>query len=145
MKKLSENKGFTGIDISIATIVILLFVSIIASLVYNFSEASKGVERKSEATHLAIQIIENIKQMNYDDIIEDKNNGMDLKYIQEKTGQTIEEKTGYNITINVENYKDRKNDQNLEDVIKIAKVTIDYTLGKDTEKVEISTIVAKEE
>lgn len=145
MKKLKNEKGVTGIDISIATIVILLFVSIIASLIYSFSEASKGIERKSEATHLAIQIIENIKQMNYEDVMEDKNGGINLEYIKQKTGQEIDALSGYNITINVENYKDKMQDDTLEDVIKIVKVTIDYTLGKDTQTVDITTALTKEE
>ena len=48
-----SQKGFTGIDITIAIIVITLFVSIISVVFYNITISSKKVERKTEATYIA--------------------------------------------------------------------------------------------
>jgi len=37
MKKIRSQKGYTGIDIAISVIVIFIFVSLIAMLIYNFN------------------------------------------------------------------------------------------------------------
>lgn len=136
-----KNNGFTGIDISIALVIMLAFVSLIASLIYSFNQASQGVDRKSEATYLTIQVIEAIKQMNYDDV----SNEMTIDTISSSTSNNIDVKEGYNLKIEVENYKDIVGDDTLEDVIKIVTVTVEYSLGNNTEKVDISTVITKEE
>lgn len=139
--KFNENKGFTGIDISIALVVMLALVSLIASLIYSFNQASQGVDRKGEATYLSIQVIEAIKQMEYDDISED----LTIDTISNSTGNNIDVKEGYNVKLGVENYKDRVEDDSLEDVIKIVTVTVEYSLGNNTENVELSTVITREE
>lgn len=125
---LRNNRGFTGVDISIALVIMVLLVGIITSLVYNFGITSKEINRKSEATYLAIQVIEGIKQMKYEEIIEDTNGGTTISSIESLTGQVFEVKNGYTVTVNIENYRDRMGDSTLEDVIKIAKVTVQYTV-----------------
>ena len=65
-----SQKGFTGIDITIAIIVITLFVSIISVVFYNITISSKKVERKTEATYIAQDVIEKIKALDYDEAIE---------------------------------------------------------------------------
>lgn len=142
---LRNNRGFTGIDVSVALVIIVLFAGLVASLVYKFGIASKEIDRKSEATYLAIQVIEGIKQMDYQDIIEDTAGGMTVQNIESSTGQTIENEDGYTITINVQNYKDKMQNDTLEDVMKIVKVTVEYTVETETQNVDVSTVVTKEE
>ena len=55
-----SQKGFTGIDITIAIIVITLFVSIISVVFYNITISSKKVERKTEATYTEKNVIKDI-------------------------------------------------------------------------------------
>ena len=59
--KIKEEKGITGIDITIAILVITLFVSLLITLFYNLNANSTTIQRKTEATHIAIKVIEGIK------------------------------------------------------------------------------------
>lgn len=132
--KLNNNRGITGIDISVALGILILFVSIIASLSYNFVTSSRNVERKTRATYMAIEIIEDIKQIDYNSII---NGEMQIADIEQLTGKTINKYDGYTATISSALY-----DQN--DVLKIVTVKIEYTVGKTLENVEIKTAISKE-
>lgn len=132
--KLNNNRGITGIDISLALGILILFVSIIASLSYNFVTSSRNVERKTRATYMAIEIIEDIKQIDYNSII---NGEMQIADIEQLTGKTINKYDGYTATISSALY-----DQN--DVLKIVTVRIEYTVGKTLENVEIKTAISKE-
>lgn len=132
--KLNNNRGITGIDISVALGILILFVSIIASLSYNFVTSSRNVERKTRATYMAIEIIEDIKQIDYNSII---NGEMQIADIEQLTGKTINKYDGYTATISSALY-----DQN--DVLKIVTVRIEYTVGKTLENVEIKTAISKE-
>ena len=67
MKFVKNEKGFSLIDITVAIIVILLFMSLISILFFNITKSSKGVERESKATYIATNIIEAYKKLDYDD------------------------------------------------------------------------------
>lgn len=138
--KLRDNKGVTGADLSVALIVIVLFVGIISALVYNFGMASKAVNRKATATNIAISKIEELKAINtaeqYDDL---QNEGPIYK---DESGQTVQ-KGPYKVTTQITKYSDLK--QGLQDVIKIAKVTVEYSVGKENESIDISTVITKGE
>ena len=49
MKHLKDEKGITGIDITIAIIIITVFVAIIATLFYNIQNSSASIERRTKA------------------------------------------------------------------------------------------------
>ncbi len=67
--KIRKENGFTGIDIAISVVVIFIFVSLIAFLIYSFNSSSKEVEYKSEAITIAVQEIETIKnEIDFDSI-----------------------------------------------------------------------------
>lgn len=138
--KLRDNKGVTGTDISVALIVVVLFVGIISTLVYNFGMSSKAVNRKAEATNIAITKIEELKAVKtaeaYDNLPQEK-----TVYKNEK-GQTVESGP-YKVTTKITKYSDLK--QGIQDVIKIAKVTVEYSVGKGQESIDISTVITKGE
>ena len=61
MKILKKENGYTGVDASIAIIVIFIFVSIIANLIYASNSRAKEIEYKSKATEIAVNAIEEVK------------------------------------------------------------------------------------
>ena len=65
---MKSEKGFTGVDIVISVIILFIFISLIAFLSYNISSTSKDLELKSEATALAIEEIEKIKNMSFENL-----------------------------------------------------------------------------
>ena len=128
------NKGFTGIDITIATIVFIIFVSIIVSLFYNLSITSKKIERKTIATNLCIEIIEAMKQTSFDDLNTTESVPMDVDTLETLSGKTIDIPNGYIPQIIIEDY-------NNENIIKILKVTISYKENNNMEEITIETLI----
>lgn len=69
---IKEEKGLTGIDISISIILITIFIAFIANLIVNINLNSEDIERKTIATSYAVQEIEQIKALGYIDNYEGK-------------------------------------------------------------------------
>ena len=45
--RIKNNKGFTGVDVAVSLVILLIFVSFIAALFYNLSNTTNRIERKS--------------------------------------------------------------------------------------------------
>lgn len=137
---LRNNRGVTGADISVALIVVVLFVGIIATLAYNFQVTSKSVSRKAMATNIAISKIEDIKESVNDSTSYDNLQGS-TEY-KDKNGVTAD-KGPYTVVTEIVKYSDLK--QGLQDVIKIVKVTVSYSVGNQEETIDLSTTVTRGE
>lgn len=146
--KLKNEKGFTGIDVTIAIIIIMLFMSLIATLFYNIVSSSKALERKTEATYIATDIMEKIKALDYDEIIVGNYNDNNINYNDStKTGILRENSQynsteGYSLSVNIENYVPEGEAQN--DLVKTINVKVEYKSGKNIENVELNTTVTRE-
>ena len=146
--KIRSEKGFTGVDISVSVIILFIFVTVIAILIYQVSSTSKEIKIKSDATYIAINEIEQVK-----------NNGINAYLgINENSGpilDNIEVQEGFYETITVLDYKDVKlkedqengtnEAQNIqEDIVKKVTVKISYMFKGDEQSVELATILSKE-
>lgn len=135
----SQN-GFTGIDITVAVIIITLFMSIIATVFFNLNLTATSLERKTEATYIAIDVLEKIKALDYDEIVQDIQLIKDIKQNSEKEG--------YSIDVKIENYTNQTNidvnDNEIDDLVKTIIVKVEYKVGKNTENVELKTTVTRE-
>ena len=142
--KLRNNKGITGVDLSVALVIVVLFVGLIATLTYNFSASSQEVNRKSQAINIAIQKVEELKGKPYEEILA----GESTEY-SDKNGQTINGNSGaYEVKTLVTKYSDSEyvpagEKEKISDVIKIVKVTVSYNVQSKEQKVEIGTVIAK--
>ncbi len=143
--KIKKEQGFTGIDISIAVIILFIFISIIATLSYQVNSTTKAIERRGEAIEIAIQEIEKVKNQgfsNYD--------GIDSKSKEDKKGnsfetQSVEGKQGFYKTITVNDYTEIEgNSDKIFNVVKKVTVSITYKSQGKEQKVELSTILSKE-
>ncbi len=126
-----SEKGYTGIDIAVAVVVLFLFVSIIAFLSYGMNSKTREIELQSEATHLAVEEIETLKNSNFEEL----------------ESKTIEKqemaKQGFYKTIKVEDYADI-NSEKTRGLVKKVTVQIQYMFKAKEQKIELSTIVTKE-
>lgn len=148
-----SEKGFTGIDITVAIIVITLFVSIISVVFYNITISAKKLERKTEATYIAQDVIEKIKALDYGDVLETKNedNQIEEKEITDyKDGNLVvsnKYEKGYTIKIKVEIYNPEQSTEGSatedNDLVKIITVNVSYKIGKDIETVELTTTIVR--
>lgn len=142
---IKEEKGLTGIDISISVIILTIFIATIGNLIVNINLNTKNIERKSVATTYAIQEVEKIRAQGY---IESYNN----KGIEQE--ETIEENdildntgnfTGYNKKVLIKDYVLIQNDNTkIPNLVKEITVQILYKVGNKEQKVQISTYIAKE-
>lgn len=142
---LRNSKGVTGVDLSVALVIMVVFIGLIATLVYNFGISSKDVNRTAVATNIAISKIEELKREDYDNL-----QGTTTEYKDENG----ENKTNapYKVTTEITRYVDSDYASNLsteeknslQDVIKIVKVAVEYKVGKKSESIDISSVITKE-
>ena len=142
---MKSERGFTAIDVSIAIILIFIFVSILAVLFFQYNNSSQELERKSQATYYGICEIEQIKNSNFDEYI-----GMGITQIDtieegniqaENESGNIED-TEYYKTITVEDYSLTRPEKKI-DYVKTIKVQISYKFNNKTQTVELSTVKTK--
>ncbi len=137
---LRNEKGFTGIDISVSVIIIFIFVSIIATLVYQINSTSKEIQLKSEATYLAINEIENIKNQGFEAYKDRSISGGNSIVTQDEEVQE-----GYFKTTTIIDYTDiQGNEEKTKDIVKKATVKISYMYKAKEQTVELSTVLSKE-
>ncbi len=139
--KIKSEKGFTGIDMAISVIVLFIFVSLIALLIYNFNSSTKEVELRSEATYLAIDEIENIKNEGFEAIETIRYDEENPYYIDEET-----ETTGFYKKVIVQDYADLNPGDTtiIPNLVKKVTVQISYMFKGKTQTVELSTVLSKE-
>ena len=140
--KLKNNKGFTGVDVAVSLVILLIFISFVATLFYNVSNTSKRMERKTQATNIAIEFIEAMKATPFETLAANTQSQvtMDKDTFKSLTGKTVEIPNGYTVKISIE---DPNNDSNMGQVMKIITAEVTYQLGNaDTEEnVMIQTLV----
>lgn len=136
--KIKQNKGFTAQDIVISIIIIVIFVSIITTLFYNFYLSTSAKNRNAIALNCIIDLIEEAKMLKYDQLDQTK--------IEELLGTLKLNKTipnGYEVTVELQKYNELEGNTDKKDLIKILKVKVQYLVGQKTEKIEISTLITK--
>ena len=135
-----NEKGYTAIDISVSVVILFIFVSIISMMIYQMNSSSKEVQLKTDATYLAINEIENIKNQGIDEYIgKSVANGNNV--ITEN--QEVEE--GYYKTVTVIDYTDIDGNQDkTKDLVKKVTVKISYMFKAKEQSVELSTVLSKE-
>ena len=138
---IKNQKGFTGADVTVAVLLITIFSAIIVTLYQNYILTSKQIERKSQATQYAVETIEEIKN-NSSQYFTEENANIERQVIADN--EAIDD-TGYSKTVTLEDYSTLglKEDA-LPGYVKKVNVIISYKLGKNTESVELNTIISKE-
>lgn len=142
-----KENGVTGIDISIAIVVLFIFVSLIASLIYNYNVSVKESTRKTQALNLAIDEIEKVKKngfSKYENL--DKNS---TQYNNDGTeienNQSIAGNEGFFKTIEITDYTDIKGNENEQkDIVKRVTVIISYKSKGELQEIKLSTLLTKE-
>ncbi len=130
---IKKNSGFTGIDVSISLIIIMIFIGSITAILYNFQVKSRQIDRKSQATQIIIEILEFAKSANFEDLNQEYlNNFKDTNYSSLK---------GYNINVSCQNDKDiLEMETNTQEVnAKKVIVNVSYLVNNETKNLSIYT------
>jgi hypothetical protein len=139
--KIKSEKGYTGVDIAISIIVLFIFVSIIATLSYKFNSTFKAIELKADATEIAIEEVEKIKnELSFEEIKDMSQANGNSEYISQTE---VDENEGFFETITVQDYNDIDKTKT-QGLVKKVTVKIEYKFKNNVEAVELSTIISKE-
>mgnify|MGYP001860229627 FL=1 len=128
-----SNKGFTMQDLAIATLIITIFVGLISTLMYSVYKTNVKTNLTSQMATYAVQILEDIDKIPYEEVKPELAD-------EYKSDFSIPE--SFNISIEVSNYGEGVN--NVQDVIKIVKLNISYTILNETEGFSIQKLKIKE-
>lgn len=139
-----NQKGYTGIDIAISVIVITIFISLIAVLIYKFNSSSNEVQLKSKATEIAIDEIEKVKAAGFKAYEEMNQTTKEDKDGNSLVNQQVEREQGFYKTIIVEDYTDIKGEDKISNLVKRVTVTISYMEKGQEQQISLSTILSKE-
>lgn len=137
------NRGFTTADIVVAIVVMMIFVGMIATLFYNFYLSTTAKNRNAMATNYIVDVIEEIKAMNYDEVQKDTQDSNSINNLIQQLEATKQIPKGYIITGEVQKYNETEGNTDKKDLVKILTIRVEYSLGKKTEKIEISTLLIK--
>ena len=146
--RLKQEKGITGIDLTIAVILISIFMGTILTVFTAVQKNSTKLERETEAMYYAVDTIETVKSLDFLQLpkkgtekIENIDNLKD-GYIKDKMGNI----TSYYRTITVQDYTEMAGKENkITEILKKVTVKISYKDQNADKTVELSTIRTKEE
>ena len=156
-----SNKGYTGADISIALIILLIFIPTIGAIIFNITLANNNTIRKVNAMNFATSILEIAKETDYDKLklenTEEKEEFLDK--INEKFGITSENgefslkdenNTSYKVKVTITKYIDTEeyasshdSTDEKKDLVKTITTEVEYPIGNETKKVNVSTVIEK--
>lgn len=69
LKKLKSEKGATGVDVIMASAMILVTITVVSILYVNTSLQTRNIKRTAGATRIATNVAENIQALSYEDFI----------------------------------------------------------------------------
>ena len=141
--RIKNEQGITNIDLTITIILITLFITIIATLIFTINRNSTSVERGTEATNYAINEIENLKAQDFESLTHTDATTNDFIDITDAEGQL----TGYSKKITITDYanlpENQDDDTILSGLVKKVTVEISYKDGDTIETVDLSTVISK--
>lgn len=139
-----NEKGLTGVDITISIVVMTIFMAMIANLIVNIKLNTQDIKRKSTATSYAVQEIEKIKAQGY--INDYDSMGINSEEtLKEEDIYNNSEFSGYHKKVTIKDYVlVINNNTKTKDIVKEITVEISYKLGSKDKKIVISTYVSKE-
>lgn len=140
---MKENRGFTTADIVVAIVVMMIFVGMIATLFYNFYLSTTAKNRNAMATNYIVDVIEEIKAMNYDEVQKDTQDSNSINNLIQQLEATKQIPKEYIIAGEIQKYNETEGNTDKKDLVKILTIRVEYSLGKKTEKIEISTLLIK--
>jgi len=137
--KLKDEKGYVGVDISIAVIILLIIVPTIMGMVYNINSSKNVSKVKSEAISIAVNALEAAKKIELADL--DDNSILealiaDGLQIDTTTIPAIitTARATYKLVINVTDYKG-------DNLVKTVKAIVTYKVGRQEKNIELSTVL----
>jgi len=151
--KLNSQKGITGSDVVIAMLIILTTLGVIGAVYTNLAIGSRETERKAGVTRMAVNILENVDMLYYDEIFSKlkilSDNAIATKegskyIINGGSGVKVFNTSipkGYRVEISFENPIDNTEEN---DFIKKLILNIKYTVDGRDKNITLSKMIERE-
>lgn len=140
--KLKSEKGFTGVDVAIAVVVLFIFVSLIAIMSYRVNSTASEINLKAEATSIAVDEIEKVKNLEFSQIQNISQANGNSVYVPQ---QEVAGSEGFYKKVEIKDYADIKPQNNPQSgLVKQVNVQVTYSFKGKAQQVELSTIIAKQ-
>ncbi len=153
-EKLNSQKGITGADVVLSLLIILTTVAVIGMVYSNLVIGSNDVDRKTGATRITTNILENMAQIHYDEIVEQLDSLMSQGIAGKEgnryiilggNGVKVFNTTipnGYDVKIDFENSYGGQSTGH--DIVRKATVTVEYKLDGQPKNVVLSKVFERE-
>lgn len=128
---IKRNSGLTGIDMSIAVIAIIIFTTLIITLMSNNAIESVKIAKETMAMIYTTEIFENIGIEDFDEVI------------VENKDIFIPEEVNKNYEVNLE-IEDEFEDLEAQNMLKKINLTLKYEIGNKTYSCSAERLKAKE-
>ena len=129
MKKIFNEKGITGIDLTIGIVVLSIFTGVIVSLMLNAYSTSIEVKKSANAMAYATIILEKVDEKSFEDV-----NDSFVAYLEALGAVDISD--DYTITFNTEVLE--------ENLFKKATITVSYDVNDEQKSITINKLKIKE-
>ncbi len=140
--KLKSEKGFTGVDVAIAVVVLFIFVSLIAIMSYRVNSTASEINLKAEATSIAVDEIEKVRNLEFSQIQNISQANGNSIYVPQ---QEVAGSEGFYKKVEIKDYADIKPQNNPQSgLVKQVNVQVTYSFKGKAQQVELSTIIAKQ-
>ena len=128
MNRLKNNKGLTGIDLTISIIVLTIFAGLIVGLMVNNYNVAIEIQKGANAMSYATMILEKVDEKAYEKVT---NN-----FVQE-LGDEISINSDYTVNLEVNQADDK-------DYVKRVTVKVTYTVNNEEKSLVIRKLKIKE-
>lgn len=128
MNRLKNNKGITGIDLTISIIVLTIFAGLIVGLMVNNYNVAIEIRKGANAMSYATMILEKVDEKAYEKVT---NN-----FVQE-LGDEISINSDYTVNLEVNQADDK-------DYVKRVTVKVTYTVNNEEKSLVIRKLKIKE-
>lgn len=142
-KCIKKQNGFVISDAILAIIILIMFTSIITSLIYNIVLTSKRIKLNSKQIADITDIFSYAEQIQYDDVTTENL----IAYVNNKGNETISAgteagalSTPYKLIISVQKYNETEGNIDKEDIIRIITVKAECNLAGKTYETEMSAL-----
>lgn len=131
--KFKSSKGVTLADVVIGMMILIMFTGILTTSFYNIYKHNLTARYDAMVLDYAIKILEGTDKMTYEEVTNDLSDTLNIMY-------NIPD--DYEITLNVEKYN--KDDNTLNDIIKIVTLNIEYEVPGETKTYSVTKLKYKE-
>lgn len=146
-KLMKKQNGFVISDAILAVLILIMFTSIITSLIYNIVLTSRKIKLNSQQIADITAIFNYAEKIKYDDVTTENL----VSYINSQGNSSVSAGTDaseltnpYKLIISVQKYNETEGNTDKEDILKIVTVTAECELSGKTYTTEMQALIKKQ-